>query len=351
VLRTATKPRWLALLVLALALATGMAALGQWQLDRFRANSHREAVRAATSRPAVPLGSLLRARQSFTNADADRPVTSTGRWDAAHQLLVADRYLDGARGLWVLTPLVLDDGSAVAVVRGWVPAATDPAASTAGLPGGPVRIAGVLRPGEPPVDHPPGAGAGLPPGQVDGVDLTQLVQRWPKKQITGYVVLTDARPPAGSAGLRQVPPTAPSNQAVAWQNLSYAVEWFVFAAFLLLLWFRLVRDDHRGRLPAASASASASAEGASASAEGASASAEGAAVSVEGAAGPAVTGAPVPADRSVRPVGTDPDGERLAGTAGPGERSAGANPAACQDHLPRIDSVERIDRTERGAKL
>ncbi|HEY6796896.1 MAG TPA: SURF1 family protein [Kineosporiaceae bacterium] len=249
-LRTATKPHWLALLVLALGLATGMAALGQWQLDRFRENSRRQAVQAATSRPAVELGSLLRARQTFTNADADRPVTAAGHWDAGRQLVVVDRYLNGVRGLWVLTPLVLDDGSAVAVVRGWVPSATDPAASPGGLPGGPVHIAGVLRPGEPPVDHPPGAGNGLPAGQLDGVDLTQLVQLWPEKLVTGYVVLTDAQPPAGGPTLRPVPATAPSNQAVAWQNLSYAVQWFVFAGFLLLLWFRLVRDDHRGRLAA-----------------------------------------------------------------------------------------------------
>jgi hypothetical protein len=45
-----------------------------------------------------------------------------------------------------------------------------------------------------------------------------------------------------------VPPTAPSNRALAWQNMSYAVQWFIFAGFLFLIWFRLVRDDHLGRL-------------------------------------------------------------------------------------------------------
>ena len=256
-LRTALKPRWLVLLVLALGLATVMAGLGQWQLDRARENSRREAVQAAASRPAVPLTELLAPRRSFTNAQADRPVTVTGRWDAAHQLLVDGRYLDGVRGWWVLTPLVLDDGSAVAVVRGWVPSPTDPAADPGAVGGGDVQVAGVLRPGEPPVDREPGAGTGLPPGQLDGVDLTQLVQRWPQKLYTGYVVLTGEvaaqvagqAPAAATAVPRLVPPTAPSNQSVAWQNLSYALQWFVFAGFLLLLWFRLVRDDHRGRLP------------------------------------------------------------------------------------------------------
>jgi cytochrome oxidase assembly protein ShyY1 len=247
VLRTALKPRWLALLALALVLATGMAWLGQWQLDRARENGRQEAVRAATHRPAVPLTSLLAPRQTFTNADADRPVTARGRWDGEHQVLVADRYLDGVRGWWVLTPLAVGEG-AVAVVRGWVPSAADPAAAAARLPAGDVDIEGVLRPAEPPTDRAPGAGTGLPDGQLDGVDLTQLVQRWPQKLYVGYVVLTAQRPGPDGAAPRLVSPTAPSNQALAWQNLSYAVQWFVFAGFLLLLWGRLVRDDHRGRL-------------------------------------------------------------------------------------------------------
>src|SRR4051794_29528643 len=89
-----------------------MAALGNWQLQRARENARQDTVRADAGRPAVPLTSLLRPRQSFTNAVADRPVTATGRWDGAHQLLVADRLLAGRRGWWVLTPLRLADGSA-----------------------------------------------------------------------------------------------------------------------------------------------------------------------------------------------------------------------------------------------
>lgn len=251
VLRTACKPRWLALLTLALVLASLMAWLGNWQLTRAREQSQARAIEAAENRPAVELTSLLRARQTFTNAAADRPVTASGTWDGARQVLVAERYLDDRRGWWVLTPLVLPDASAVAVVRGWVPSADDPAADPARLPAGPVAVAGVLRPSEPPIERRPGETSGLPDGQIDGVDLTQLVQRWPAKLITGYVVLTAQQPAPGAPGLVPVPPTAPSNRSVAWQNLSYAVQWFVFAGFMVFLWWRLVRDDHRTALPGA----------------------------------------------------------------------------------------------------
>jgi surfeit locus 1 family protein len=244
VLRTALKPRWLALLALALVLASLMAWLGNWQLNRARQQSRARAIEAAENRPAVELTSLLRARQTFTNAVADRPVTASGTWDGAHQVLVAERYLGDRRGWWVLTPLVLPDASTVAVVRGWVPSADDPAADPARLPAGPVAVAGVLRPSEPPIDRRPGEASGLPAGQIDGVDLTQLVQRWPAKLITGYVVLTAQQPAPAVPGPTLVPPTAPSNRSVAWQNLSYAVQWFVFAGFMVFLWWRLVRDDH-----------------------------------------------------------------------------------------------------------
>jgi surfeit locus 1 family protein len=259
VLSTALKPRWLAVLALVLLVATGMARLGQWQWDRAQEQGRLQTVRAAASRPQVPLTSLLAPQQSFTNQVTDRPVTVRGRWDPAHQLLVADRYLSDQRGWWVLTPLVIDQvaggtsgtsgaAGAIAVVRGWVPSAQDAAAAPSALPAGPVELAGVLRPGEPPIDRDPGVGSGLPDGQIDGVDLTQLVRRWPYRLITGYLVMTQQRPAPAGAGLRVVPPTAPGSRSLAWQNLSYAVQWFVFAGFGLFMWWRLVRDDHRGRL-------------------------------------------------------------------------------------------------------
>jgi cytochrome oxidase assembly protein ShyY1 len=249
VLRAALKPRWLALLGLVLVAATVMARLGEWQWQRAQENSRQDTIRAGASQRAVPLSSLLKPRQSFTNAVADRPVTTAGSWDGGHQLLVAGRYLSGRPGWWVLTPLRLSDGAAVAVVRGWTASVSDPVAEPAALPTGQVQLAGVLRPSEPPVDREPGVGSGLPTGQIDGIDLTQLVQRWPYPLITGYLVLTGQQPALTGAGfgLSLVPPTAPGSQDLAWQNLSYALQWFVFAGFGLFMWWRLVRDDHLGR--------------------------------------------------------------------------------------------------------
>jgi hypothetical protein len=44
-----------------------------------------------------------------------------------------------------------------------------------------------------------------------------------------------------------VPPPEPGT-GLAWRNLSYALQWWAFALFGLFFWWRLVRDDHHGRL-------------------------------------------------------------------------------------------------------
>jgi len=237
--RTALRPRWLALLAVVLVAATGMARLGEWQLQRARDNGG-AAQRAQAVRPAVALTSLLAPQHSFPPEAAGRPVQVGGHWDPSGQLLVAGRLQGGVAGWWVLTPLLLDDGSAVPVVRGWT---ADPGSAAAPAATGPVQVSGLLLPGEPAVDRAPGQGSGLPAGQVDRVDPADLVQRWPYPIYTGFVVSAAAVP----ATLSTVT-VGGSDGGLALQNLSYALQWWLFAGLGLLFWWRLVRDDHRGLL-------------------------------------------------------------------------------------------------------
>lgn len=249
-LRTALKPRWLALLAVVLVAAAGMARLGQWQWDRAHDNA-KDKVAARLEQPPVVLESVLKARQTFTGAVADKPVLATGRLAADGQLLVPERRQAGRTGYWVLTPLVLDDGSAIGVVRGWTASPDDRDALA--VPDGEVTVEGHLRPAEPPAERAPGQGSGLPAGQVDRIDLTQLIRLWPQPLYTGYVVQTGYRAadgaaaPAVPATLEPVPVTSVEG-GIDLRNLSYAAQWFLFAAFGIFMWWRLVRDDHEGRL-------------------------------------------------------------------------------------------------------
>jgi cytochrome oxidase assembly protein ShyY1 len=242
VLRTALRPRWLALLVVVLVAATGMAFLGQWQLERARQRG--AAAAARDQAPVRPVEEVLTARRTFPGKAAGARVEARGEWDPGRQVLVAGRELAGRTGFWVVTPLRLADSSAVAVVRGWVATPSDPAAAA---PSGTVTVTGRLEPAEPPARRAPGEGSGLPEGQLDRLAATELIARWPYPLLTGYLVAESQRPPAAAPAPRPVPQPAPRT-GLAWQNLSYAVQWWAFALFGLFFWWRLVRDDHAGTL-------------------------------------------------------------------------------------------------------
>lgn len=116
--RTTLRPRLLALLGLALALALLFAELGAWQLGRSRASAE-----APPERPLVPLQQVLAPQEPLDGEAVAGPVSVRGTWADAPQQLVVDRAPDGTpgEGAWVLAALAVEDGGATAllpVVRG-----------------------------------------------------------------------------------------------------------------------------------------------------------------------------------------------------------------------------------------
>jgi cytochrome oxidase assembly protein ShyY1 len=251
VLRTALRPRWLALLVVVLVAASAMALLGQWQLDRAREHRRQPAEQAERARERAvpkPIRQVIAPQQVFPKDGVNTRVTATGDWDSAHRLLVRGRdegSANGQAGYWVLVPLRLADGSAVPVVRGWVATPSDPAAAAPEGTG--VQVIGLLQPSEPPSQRAPGQVSELPADQVDRVSVPELINLWPYPLITGFVVQQSQTPATGPAPAVVPPPV--SDAGLDLQNLSYAIQWWLFAGLGLFFWWRLVRDDHRGQLP------------------------------------------------------------------------------------------------------
>jgi cytochrome oxidase assembly protein ShyY1 len=115
--------RWLGLLAAALAAATACVLLGMWQLDRLQGRHARnDLLRGNLSIAPAPVNRLLGVDRPPAEADQWRRVQARGRYDTQRELLVRNRTLEGAVGYHVLTPLVTDDGPALLVDRGWVPA-------------------------------------------------------------------------------------------------------------------------------------------------------------------------------------------------------------------------------------
>jgi surfeit locus 1 family protein len=214
-------------IALGIGLAAVMVVLGFWQLQVYHRQGAAAAARQASA-PPIPLSSVARPGAP-ANEGYGRPVAFEGNYDPALQLLVPEE--DGA-GFRVLTALRQADGSVVAVVRGVVPEPNAPPPPT-----DPVQQVGVLLPTE---EHVPETD--LPSGQIASVRLPALAQQWPGPMIDGFVTLSSAD--AARQGLVAAPlqlPDAPGRV----RNVAYVGQWWLFAAFVLFMAFRMARDIGR----------------------------------------------------------------------------------------------------------
>ncbi|WP_291757817.1 SURF1 family protein [Cellulomonas sp. 73-145] len=238
--RAAVTPRMLGMLALLLLAAAVCARLGVWQLDRAQvrgAAAEQQHQAELTTAAPVPLDQVIAPQQPFTGGMVGRKVQVSGTYDPAGQLQVTGRVVGGRHGSLVLTPLHVStpQGAAVlAVVRGFVPDGEPlPAA-----PGGTVSVIGYLQAGEAP-------GAGVSDGRTEAISPAELVGVWGGPTWTGYVVLASSDPAQGDPPTVLPPPTR-RGTGLNLQNLSYAAQWWIFAGFALLLWWRMVRDEARG---------------------------------------------------------------------------------------------------------
>jgi cytochrome oxidase assembly protein ShyY1 len=215
-------------IALGIGLAAVMIVLGFWQLQVYHRQGAAAAARQASA-PPVPLSSVARpgapAYEGF-----GRSVAFEGTYDPALQLLVPGK--DEAGQFRVLTGMRQADGSVMAVVRGVVPKPHAPPPPT-----GPVKQVGVLLPTE---DHVPETD--LPSGQIASVRLPALAQQWPGPMIDGFVTLSSAD--AASQGLAAAPLQLPE-AAGRLRSVAYVGQWWLFAAFVLFMGFRMARDIGR----------------------------------------------------------------------------------------------------------
>jgi cytochrome oxidase assembly protein ShyY1 len=233
------KPRWIAGIVVALLVAAAFTALGVWQLARNgeKQKKVREA-KAAYGAPAPELVTI-----SAPAAGTDVQVSGTYDPNPAHEILLRDQ----PQGVDVLTPLRLDDGSAVVVDRGSVPLD----ASIPPAPTGPVIVRGLVN-----IANAPSSQSAPERDQgrlsLAAVDLSKIKAALPYPVRDLYVTARYQQPAPASAGPRlpQPPPPDPVN------HMEYAIEWFAFALIPLvgwpvLMWRRARRTTSEPREPAA----------------------------------------------------------------------------------------------------
>lgn len=235
-------PRWWGINIFVLLAIPVCIFMGSWQLSRFedRVQDHKtasEQTKVNETAAAEPLASVLPVDQKTSG----KRTTATGHY--GKQLLVPNRDLDERSGFYVVTLLKVEgsgSGKALPVVRGWMPGKAS-AAKAPAAPKGKVTVVGALQASESATSNGVTASGGLPSGQVGVISAASLVNLVPYDVYDGWVTLDKA-----DSGMTAVPATAPEGSGLdlkAFQNLGYTGEWFVFAGFVVFMWFRLVRRE------------------------------------------------------------------------------------------------------------
>lgn len=223
--------------------------LGLWQLRRhdevgLRADRLAERI----DRDPIPLSELDATGdpESFEFV----PVEATGRYEQDAEILVRNRARRGVNGWHVVTPLLLTDGGAVLVNRGWVPLDVGEAgAATAAPAEGRVTVVGLLMRSQ----RPPGFGPKDPDqGELDRVfriDVDRIAPQVAAAEVfPGYLQLT-AQTPQGAGLPVPVEPPQPDSGP----HLGYALQWFglgltAVVAYAFFLRRRLSETEPRPEL-------------------------------------------------------------------------------------------------------
>ncbi|MEU6861998.1 SURF1 family protein [Streptomyces sp. NPDC046876] len=246
--------QWVTLTLVALVLIPVMIKLGFWQYHR---HEHRvaqnELITSNLRAEPAPVAEVTSPGHRVPRSDYWRAVTATGTYDSAHEVVVRMRTSnDDKVGFHVLTPLVMGDGRAVLVNRGWVPAGDDPAGypPVPPAPSGEVTVTGRLK-----ADETSGGSGikdrkGLPDRQVMLINSAQAAEYLGRPVLGGYLELTAPLPASGG-------PEAiadPDHDSIG-PHMAYAVQWWLFAAAVPVGWLVLVRRERRDREAAAAAAA------------------------------------------------------------------------------------------------
>ncbi|MES1212576.1 MAG: SURF1 family cytochrome oxidase biogenesis protein [Leifsonia sp.] len=236
----ARRPRWIAALLLALGIAAGFSALGQWQLARSVSSAPVD--RADTETP-VSLSSLAEPGAPVTDTQLGRMVTVNGRLADNDFVVLSNRLNGGTAGYWLIGHVTTDGGPELAVALGWAPTRAQ-AVEAEGSATIPSPLIGRYLPSEPP-DQPD-----VSKGVQSAASVPAIINQWSHfggSVYGGYVV---ARAPV--AGLEKIDSPPPSQEvSLNWLNVFYAAEWAIFAGFAIYLWYRLVKDEvERQREPA-----------------------------------------------------------------------------------------------------
>lgn len=240
------RPKWIGFHLLVVVTIVTMVNLGFWQLGRL---DERQAFNAVVEErydaPPLPLDELLTA--DTDPADVEwRPVTASGTYLADRTILIVNRSQGGRAGQNVVVPMQLHDGRILLVNRGFMPLGTETAP---GVPASDIEIVARLRASQ---ERRLGQLSDAADGELtiaQRVDIDRLAAQMPGDVVPMYVDLIESVPAeVGGAPEPVARPTLGEGN-----HMSYAVQWFIFAAAVAVGWVLAVRRSIATRRAASAA--------------------------------------------------------------------------------------------------
>ena len=225
--------KWLLATLLVVAGTALCIRLGIWQLDRLdqrRAFNHQ-----VESMRAMPILDLNQDVPDELSNMEWRAVKVHGKYDFEHQVALRNQYYGSEYGYHLLTPLIFDEGKAILVDRGWIPAEGNATPRDWQKYNEPeeASLAGQIRLEQ----TKPRFGGVADAIPVDGsrleiwnnADLENITKQLPYASLPVYlqpdVDVNDTIPPI---------PYQPTIELTEGPHFGYALQWFTFATILLV---------------------------------------------------------------------------------------------------------------------
>lgn len=234
--------KWLPATLLMIAGMVLLVRLGFWQLDRLEQKRASNAMMAERWR-AEPFDLNAQSLPADLGELEYRRVLAEGTFDYDRQILISNQVLQGgAGGFMLVTPLVLDAERAVLVARGWIPADMAEADQLAQLSEpADAPLLGLARQSQGVRGGAPSTPVATAQAQWYRIDIPAIQGQMPYQLEPGFLEMLPVEGRASNTFPIRSEPLALDTG----NHLSYAIQWFTFAAVLGFGYIMLVRQRTR----------------------------------------------------------------------------------------------------------
>lgn len=249
----ALKPKWILGHLLVIVLIIGFVSAGFWQIRRLHERqTFNDQVVANMEAPVAPVDEVLPPGTDLADVGdlLNRRITATGHYLIDDEVVInAQASPDSVPGVWIVTPLQLDDGRVLLVNRGWLPSTgpmTEPPAD-ARPPSGEVTVTGLVAQSQTAAEGESAETDKARQGSFLRIDVARIQRQFSESLVPAFLLRRAQTPPdAGAKVPQNLAPPELSNGS----HLSYAIQWFGFTlvaviGYPMLLWM-IGRDRAKG---------------------------------------------------------------------------------------------------------